>query len=372
MATSEDVARLAGVSRATVSRILNGSAKVSDDLRRRVQGAVVTLGYEPDPAARTLVGRRSRQIVIGFFTNYAWSLAGLAQPQYYFYLNVLSDIERIASAAGYDLLLPSHPRDRGVSSYVRSLRARRVAGVIVAGCSLDDPRIPALVEAEIPTVFVDVRGSGPKATYVASDNRAGAGATVEHLVALGHERVAVVAGPDIDLAGRDRLGGTMDALGRAGLPADPALVVRRGWSTQAGYEAARSLLDQGLDFTAVVAHSDMLALGVLHALDERGIRVPEDVSVTGFDDIDLACYMRPPLTTVRQDVEAIAKATLNALFRLMEGPAGKVAPIFVPTELVVRSSTTPARQDRRRPPWRRAAVAVRQAKRAQVAERALG
>ncbi len=361
MVTSEDVARLAGVSRATVSRILNGSAKVSEDLRQRVQDAVATLGYEPDPAARTLVGRRSRQIVIGFFTHYAWSLAGLAQPQYYFYLNVLSEIERVASVAGYDLILPSHPRDRGGSGYVRGLRARRVAGVIVAGCSLDDPRIPALVEAEIPTVLIDARGSGPRATFVASDNAGGARAAAEHLISLGHERIAVVAGPDIDLAGFDRVVGTAEALGMAGLPADPLLMARMGWSTQAGYEATRSLLEHGVRFSALVAHSDMLAFGALHALDEAGLRVPEDVSVTGFDDIDLARYTRPPLTTVRQDVGAIAKAALNALFALMEGGSGQVAPVRVPTQLVVRSSTAPVgerlRRMSRRPSRRASSVA---------------
>jgi LacI family transcriptional regulator len=351
MVTSEDVARLAGVSRATVSRILNGSAQVSDDLRRRVHDAVATLGYEPDRAARALVGRRSRTIVLGFFSHDSWALSGLAETSNYFYLNVLREIERHATTAGYDLLLPSGPDGKGGASYARSLRARRVAGVITAGCTLDDPRIPALVEAEIPTVFVDARGSGPRATSLASDNVAGAREATSHLIGLGHERIAVVAGPELDLTGVNRMTGVRDALGRSGLVEDPGLVRRFGWSAEDGYNATVSLLEAKASFTAVVAHSDMLAIGVLRALHERRVRVPEDVSVTGFDDIALSTYTYPPLTTVRQDVAAMAAGAMETLLKLIEGTDSPVEPITVPTQLVVRQSTAPAqaRARRRRP-----------------------
>jgi DNA-binding LacI/PurR family transcriptional regulator len=349
VATSEDVARLAGVSRATVSRTLSGNAKVNDDTRRRVEAAATSLGYVPDMAAQSLSGGPSRTIALGFFADEMWALSQLTKPKHYFYLNVLRSIEAGAAAAGYDLLLPSRPHEAETRShsYLRRLRARRVAGAIMVACPPGDVRIQALVEARLPTVFIDAVASGPCATWVASENTEGAQAITEHLIALGHRCIARITGTETDPSGGDRLLGIRAAFAAAGIADDPELARRSDWSTEGAYQAANDLLDRRPDLTAIIAESDMMAIGVLRALHEHGRRVPDDVSVTGFDDVDLSAYTQPSLTTVRQDTDAMGAGAVTALLDLIEGsaaPAGQApAPLRLPTELVVRGSTAPPR-----------------------------
>jgi LacI family transcriptional regulator len=341
MATSEEVARLAGVSRATVSRVLSGTAKVKDVTRTRVEAAAARLGYQPDVAAQSLSGARSKVIALGFFANDVWTLSQLTRPQYHFHLDVLHHIEAAAAKAGYDLLVPSRPTSTASDSYVRLLRSRRVAGTIMVACPPDDVRIQALVESRLPTVFVDAIGAGPHATSVASDNTEGARQITEHLLALGHRRIARITGTETDPSGRDRLAGIRAALGAAGIPEEPDLARRSDWSTEGAYRAALDLLATGRDFTAVIAESDMMAIGILRALHEHGLRVPDDVSVTGFDDIDLAAFTLPPLTTVRQDTDAIGATAVTTLLAIIDGETPP--PILLPTEVVVRHSTAAPR-----------------------------
>ncbi|MFJ7244271.1 LacI family DNA-binding transcriptional regulator [Kitasatospora sp. NPDC098652] len=342
MATSEDVARLAGVSRATVSRVLSGTAKVSEATRQRVEAAATALGYEPDVAAQSLSGARSRTIALGFFANDLWALSQLTRPQYHFHLDVLRHIEEAAAKAGYDLLLPSRPSSASSDSYVRLLRSRRVAGAIMVACPPNDVRTQALIESRLPTVFIDTIGTGPCATYVTSDNTAGARQVTEHLIRLGHRRIARVTGTETDPSGQDRLTGIRQALAAHGIPEEPDLARRSDWSVEDAYRQTLALLEARRDFTAVIAESDMMALGVLRALHEHGLRVPEDVSVTGFDDIDLAAFASPPLTTVRQDAAAMGTGAVHALLSMVDGAA--VEPVVLPTEVVVRRSTATPRE----------------------------
>jgi len=370
LATSGDVARLAGVSRATVSRTLSGNAKVSEETRRRVEAAAAVLGYVPDVAAQSLSGGPSRTIAVSFFADDMWALSQLTKPKHYFYLNVLRSIEAGAAAAGYDLLLPTRPHEAeaGSQSYVRRLRARRVAGTIMVACPPDDVRILALLEARLPTVFIDAVAAGPCATWVTSENHEGAQAVTRHLIELGHRRIARITGTETDPSGGERLRGIRAALAAARIPEDPGLHRRSDWSTEGAYRAAGDLLEARPDLTAIVAESDMMAIGVLRALHEHGLRVPQDVSVTGFDDIDLAAYTLPSLTTVRQDTEAMGGGAVKALLEFVGGEPhknggpstnggprknggpggpGKTGrapePLRPPTELVVRHSTAPPR-----------------------------
>lgn len=341
MATSEEVARLAGVSRATVSRVLSGTVKVSEGTRRRVEEAAAQLGYQPDVAAQSLSGARSKTIALGFFSNDMWALSQLTRPQYHFHLDVLRHIEAAAAKAGYDLLLPSRPTSTSSDGYVRLLRSRRVAGTIMVACPPDDVRIQALVESQLPTVFIDSIGSGSRATYVTSDNTEGAKRITEHLLDLGHRRIARVTGTETDPSGHDRLTGIRQALAARGVPEDPGLIGGSDWSIEGAYHATLELLERGRDFTAVIAESDMMAIGILRALHEHGLRVPQDVSVTGFDDIDLSQFTAPPLTTVRQDAEAIGTRAMEALLSIIDG-AQAPQPIVLPTEIVIRDSTSGA------------------------------
>ncbi|WP_331769294.1 LacI family transcriptional regulator (plasmid) [Embleya sp. NBC_00888] len=341
MATSEEVARLAGVSRATVSRVLSGTAKVSESSRRRVEAAAASLGYEPDVAAQSLSGARSKTIALGFFANDVWALSQLTRPQYHFHLDVLRHVEASAGKAGYDLLLPSRPADTASDSYVRSLRSRRVAGTIMVACPPDDVRIQALIESGLPTVFVDAIGTGPHATFVTSDNADGARRITEHLLDLGHRRIARVTGTETDPSGHDRLTGIRQALAARGIPEESGLARTSDWSTDGAYREMLNLLAARRDFTAVIAESDMMAIGILRALHEHGLRVPEDVSVTGFDDIDLSAFTVPPLTTVRQDAQALGTGAVSALMEVMK--EATPPPLVLPTRVVVRRSTAAPR-----------------------------
>ncbi|WP_309115209.1 LacI family DNA-binding transcriptional regulator [Saccharothrix sp.] len=338
MATSEEVARLAGVSRATVSRVLSGAANVTEATRTRVEEAAARLGYVPDVAAQSVAGARSKTIALGFFANDMWALSQLTRPQYHFHLDVLRHIEGALAKAGYDLLLPSRPTDASSDGYVRLLRARRVAGTIMVACPPGDLRIQALVESRLPTVFIDTVGQGPNATYVTSDNVEGARQITEHLLELGHRRIARITGTETDPSGHDRLTGIRAALATRGIPDDPGLARTSDWSTEGAYREMRDLLAARRDFTAVIAESDMMAIGILRALHEQGLRVPEDVSVTGFDDIDLCAFTEPPLTTVRQDAEAMGTSAVRALLGIIDGTTAP--PIVLPTEVVARQSTT--------------------------------
>lgn len=334
MTTSEEVARLAGVSRATVSRVLNGSAHISPEARARVHEAMMKLGYEPDIAAQSLVRQRSRMIVLNM------SLSRLVETENYFYTYMLKCIEQEAIALGYDLLLPSHPRGKYPDNYVRSLQMRRVAGTIMLGITPTDPRVQSLIEAGIPTVFIDGMGQGKHALFVRSNHLDGARQVAEHLLALGHRRIAFIGGPIVDLAAMERLLGFQQALATMGIALDPGLIRQTGWNTEDAYQAATLLLGERRDFTAIVAGSDLMAIGILRALHEHGLRIPEDISLTGFDDVLLSQYTTPPLTTVRQDRETMGKEAMQRLVRLIEGQ--ETASLVLPTHLVVRQSTGPA------------------------------
>ena len=342
MVTSEQVARLAGVSRATVSRALNGSPKVSEKARSRVQEAIASLGYEPDVVAQSLVRQRSRTIALClFYGEKGIALAPFAQTRRYFYLDMLSDVEQAISAESYDLLLPSSPSFQ--KNYVRSLQMRRVAGVLAISLSPNDPRIEELIASDLPTVFVDSIAQGKRATYVTSDNSDGSRQVTEHLLALGHRRIAVIAGSIVGAIGMERLLGCQRTLAQAGLALDPNLVVQAGWNTEEAYQATRDLLSRRRDFTAILAGSDLMAIGILRALHEQGIRVPEEVSVVGFDDVNLSRYTEPPLTTVRQDREEMSRSAVQLLINMIE-ENGVASPVIVPTKLIVRASTGEAYQ----------------------------
>lgn len=342
MVTSNDVARLAGVSRATVSRVLNGSEHTSAEARKRVGEAIAQTGYVPDATARSLVGQRSHTIALSLFsTDAQHMLSYFARASNFFYHDLLGSVEAEASESGYDILLMPRKHD-SAASFVRAVRARRILGVIMMGPDLSDERIAALGESGIPTVCVDARVQGPRMTYVETDKISGAQQATSHLLDLGHRRISFMGGPSDSVNSGQRELGYQQAFVQRGLPFDASLVRHAGYETEDGYVSATKLLSERTDFTAIVAVSDMVAIGVLRALYDRGLRVPDDMSVTGFDDNILAGYTIPPLTTVRQDTLILGKGIVSRLRTVIEGVVGPL-PLIVPTRLVVRQSTGPPR-----------------------------
>ena len=343
MATSEEVARLAGVSRATVSRIMNGSARVSPDAHARVQAAIAKLEYEPNVVAQNLVRQHARVLAMSIFAeNDGLSLSHFGRTSQYFYLYVLESIERAAIAAGYDLLLPSRTHEKSPHAYVRTLQTRRAAGCIMLHAT--DAYVQTLVASSIPTVFLDKMAQGIHATYVKSDNTDGVCQATQHLLALGHDRIAIFTAPPHDLAALERLLGYQKALAQVGITPDAGLIRQSGWEVDEAYQEMKVFLSERRDFTAIVASSDFMAIGILRALTEGGLRVPEDVSLIGFDDIEFCEYTTPPLTTIRQDRLAMGGGAVQRLVALIEGTE-EVPPLILPTQLIVRKSTGPVPKD---------------------------
>ncbi|GCE30758.1 ribose operon repressor RbsR [Dictyobacter alpinus] len=348
MVTSEQVARLAGVSRATVSRVLNGSTAVSEETKKRIYEAIATLGYGINTFTPVAPPGRSRLIALALFGSEDGSnFSQMTMTQCHFYLELLQYIERSVARAGYDLFLPARPysafadTDDPALNYVLSLQARGIEGVITVALRADDPRIQSLCTSVLPAVFIDNLFQGQHVTYVKSDYMGGAILATEHLLKLGHRRIAFFPGSLFSVTGTERFVGHQQALGRAGLFVNQQLVRQSGWEMQDAYEAAMKLLHERRDFTAIVANSDMLAFGILRALREHNIRVPEEVSVIGFDDIDRSQYVDPPLTTIQQDKQSIGEGAVDRLLQLVD-QKNALDPLIVPTKLIVRASTGPA------------------------------
>lgn len=325
-ATIFDVARLAGVSHQTVSRVVNDLPNVRPATRERVEKAIRQLRYAPSPAARALVTKRSRLVglVVTAGADYGPSSIAL-------HVNEAAREERY-SVLTITMLRPSVP---DVRQAMESLIRQNVEGIVLVAA--DRAVVQASYEiAAVPLVTVDPTGTAP-GEPVAIDQYAGARLATEHLLGLGHRAVVHLAGPEDSPDAVERVRGWRDALAEAGVPARG--LVHGDWSPGSGYAFGRELavVPGG---TAVFVANDPMALGVMHALDDRGLDVPGDVSVVGFDDVPEAAHYHPPLTTVRQDFEALGALLMRRLFAAIES-GGTSVPSLVAPSLVVRESTAP-------------------------------
>jgi DNA-binding LacI/PurR family transcriptional regulator len=324
-----DVARLAGVSHQTVSRVVNDHPNVRPQTRDNVLAAISKLAYRPNAAARTLVTRRTHTLgVISCDTD----LFGPA--------SMLYGIEQ-AAAGSYFVSIASLPAiDHGAAlDAVERLLGQGVEGVIVIAPSISAVAALGGMPPEVPLVAVGCGTSAPLAS-VAVDNIAGARSATEYLLSLGHRSVHFVSGPQTSLDGRERAIGWQQALAAAGLTSPPALT--GDWSSRSGYELGRRLAAQP-NVTAVFCANDQMALGVLRAMAEHGRPVPDDVSVVGFDDLPEAAYFCPPLTTVRQDFAELGRRALRLLVEKIAGASADGPQRPVSTELIVRASAAPPR-----------------------------
>lgn len=320
------VAERAGVSPSTVSRILNGTAVVSDDKREAVDQAIADLGFVPNPVARGLAGGRT--LSIGVLTQ------ALDSP---FYGAELRGIEDECDKAGYNALYVSgHWNAAEEARCIEVLRSRRVDGIVVLTGRLSDQALRTYAKS-LPVV---VTGRKLKASGVYSlnfDNVGGARLAIEHLLALGHRRIACITGDQAHPDAVERLLGYRQSLERAGIAYDPGLVMAGQFHEQSGQVAMESLLDTRRRFTAVFASNDQMAFGAALALYRRGLRVPDDVSLVGFDDLGSANYAIPPLTTVHQPGYELGRIAAQAMLQLL---AGSKPDIAVPEpRLVVRESS---------------------------------
>jgi DNA-binding LacI/PurR family transcriptional regulator len=332
-ATLDGVARAAGVSRATVSRVVNGSPKVSPDARRAVERAVARLGYVPNPAARSLVTRRSESIGL-VITEPASRL--FDDP---FFPRLLRGISAELSARNLQLVLLMPEDGDAEQRLERYLAAGHVDGVVLVSLHGDDP-LPAHLQARrVPMVVGGRPPEGVVASYVDVDNREAARSAVRHLAGLGRRRIATITGP-LDMgAGLDRLDGYLEALAELGLGRDDGLIAEADFTYDGGATAMRRLLQAAPDLDAVFAASDLMAAGALAVLRAAGRAVPEAVAVVGFDDSPLAAAMEPPLTSVRQPIEDMGRELVRLLAESIERGPRATRRVLLSTELVPRGSS---------------------------------
>lgn len=328
--TINDVARLAGVSKKTVSRIINESPAVSDGTRARVDAVIAELGYSPDPHARGLAFRRA--FTLGFIYNNP-------NPQYV--VNAQQGILDAAQGAGFELMV--RPCDRGDPDFLSDMRTfverQKFAGVVMLSSVSEDERLAALL-AELDTPYVRVASVAldrPDAMLVSHDGEGGF-AAAEHLAALGHRRIGLITGPSSFRSAHERRRGFEAGLDAHGLRLRPGDVQEGEYTFESGVACARRLLGAAHRPTAVFALNDEMAAGVYRAAHELGLRIPEDVSVVGFDDAPIATRLWPPLTTVilpiREMGRLAAERLIGAALGRKPGPWPRITP-----RLIVREST---------------------------------
>ena len=331
--TLDTVARHAGVGRGTVSRVINGSPKVAEDTRAAVLAAIKELGYVPNQAARTLVTQRTDTVALVVTESQEWLWS---EP---FFAGVLRGITEQLAEENMRLMLTFAPRDGNRADLESYLLGQHVDGVMMVSSHSGDPLPERLEEAGIPIVLCGTPAGFRPIAYVDCDNRSGARQAVEYLAEKGHKRIGLIAGPQDMAVGVDRLSGYRDGLRGHRLPVEESLVsVAEGFDEASGIKAARHLFDTAGPLDAVFAHSDPLAIATLRVARERGIRVPEDLALVGFDDSPLAEVAEPPLTTVHQPTETMGREMARLLCGRIRGEEAGPLVTILGTRIVVRQS----------------------------------
>jgi LacI family transcriptional regulator len=332
MSSIRDVAREAGVSTATVSHVINKTRYVSDEVRARVLAAVERCQYYPNAHARSLASGRSRTLGL--------VVSDISNP---FFPELVKSIETAAFGHGYDIILSNTNYDQErTSQYVRRFIERKAPAVIIMTSELDPALIAELARRNVSVVFLDLGEPGAHMSNLRVDYGAGIDEAIRHLVSLGHRRLAFVSGPRHLRSAARRLEAFRVSVERC-LPGAAAPVYYGDFRLEGGRRAAREMMAEATAPTAVVAANDMMALGVMSEFSAGGLRVPEDVSIVGFDDIAFASLCQPKLTTICLPREELGRLAVEAVIEMLAHPEPRGSEIGVTTKLVVRASTGPAR-----------------------------
>ena len=327
--TIRDVAEHAKVSISTVSRVLNDTCKVKEDKRLRVLSAARELGYTPNPAAQSLHSRKTG--AIGILLPY---VSGD------FYAELLNGIDSAAQEEGHMLLIStSHNSEEELAAALQGMY-RRVDGILVMAPVLTSNQVLASAPSGLPVVFLNTRTEGSKIPLISFDNYGGMRQMTEYLIGQGHNRIGFITGSAAAFDAAERFRGYREAIQLAGLPVDEDLVVQGEFTQQAGFEGARRLLSLSEPPTAIMASNDVAAIGALSAIRESGLRVPEDVALTGFDDIPNSSFTFPPLTTVHIPISELGKRSVRLLSSAIaaHGTSDRILSEKLPVELRLRAS----------------------------------
>ncbi len=325
--TIRDVAALAGVSHQTVSRVINGNERVSPETRQKVEDAIAHLGYQPNALARGMA--------LGRPHTFACLSPNLTD---YTFASIMEGATTEAQRLGYYVISASAPDDESFAQWMDQLIAsRRAEGIIVLNPYADGRR--SLIPPEVPAVFVGARPRAEAIGSIGLDDEAAGHTATQHLIDLGHRAIAHLTGPLAEDCAQDRRAGYLRGLQEAGIARPDALIRNGDWSATAGFDAVREWSKQGVDYTAIFAQNDLMAIGAIRALREAHRKVPQEVSVVGFDDIPLASYFDPALTTMRQNTFAIGQEAARKLVQAVEHPGSEVEHLRLAAELVVRQTT---------------------------------
>jgi LacI family transcriptional regulator len=331
MVDIRDIARLAGVSTATVSKVLNNYTEVSDATKTRILKIVEEVGYIPNSSARALSTKRTWLIGIVYSEHLHIGL------EHNYFSGVLEAFKTEVESLGYDIVFISG-KDIG---YLKRCQVRNVDGVFVVTADMTDKGLTELFDSKIKCVTTDVPYKSIPLVY--SDNRQGSQLAVRHLTDLGHRRIAHITGPLTTMAGQERLEGFRAGMNEAGIEVDETLIVEAPeYDSNSGYTCMKRLLELPSPPTAVYVACDLSALGVMYAINEYGLKVGDDISIVGFDDIELASHTHPALTTIKQDRKVIGKTLAQLLHKSINNEKVEER-MIIKTKLVERQTTKPVK-----------------------------
>ncbi|WP_186576380.1 LacI family DNA-binding transcriptional regulator [Aquibacillus kalidii] len=335
MPTIYDIAKKAGVSAATVSKVLNGRSDVGKRTIEKVKRITEELGYHPNSIARGLATKKSKTVGV-FFEDHLNT--GFRHP---FLQDILASFKDVIGEHGYDLVFftNNHP-DNQVETFEARARNRNVDGLFLLGVPRTDPNLDTIANSDIPCMSIDLDLIGPRANYLSSDNFGGAMSAVDYLVEMGHEDIAYISDIFSTKPGHDRLVGFKKGMEKHGLQVKHNWIELSNFSEQGGYISTIKLLQDASHPTAIFCAGDMMAIGAMRAIKEKGLKIGEDISVIGFDDISLLSYVNPSLTTIRQKKEIMGETAARELLKLMTDSNYGASPFTIETELVIRNTVS--------------------------------
>ena len=332
MLTIKDIAKKAGVSVATVSKVMNGYDDIGEATKEKVLKIIKDNNYRPNANAQSL--RTNKSFLVGlFFKDHQDS--GVKHP---FFRGIISGLEEKLLENNYDMILFSANWEDQFS-YLEKCQFRNVDGAILMGMPKDDPKLIELLNAKIPSVFIDLDISDERASYIISDNEEGARKAVRHLAELGHQKIATIEGEEITVPTQKRLAGYKAEMEAQNLEIRDEWMVQGRFSVDGGYEAMKEILTLKDRPTAIFCQGDEIAVGAMQAIKEAGLKVPDDFSIVGFDDIEISQYLNPALTTIRQKKEEMGIEAADMVIELINNLEEKVEPEIIDTELILRNST---------------------------------
>ncbi len=331
MVTVKDVAEKSGVSVSTVSHVINGTRFVSDELKTKVRKAMEELEYKPNLIARSLRTKRSN--VLGLI------IADITNP---YYSEMAWNIENLGHLQDYTVMLcNSEGEPIKEEFYIKRLLEMRADGIIIISSKIRQEKLEEMVGKDLPVVLIDKHDAGIQMDLIKIDEFEGGRMATEHLISLGHQRIACINGVSENYLNVHRLRGYQSAMENAGLKLDAHLMISSDFDVVAGYRNGKSLLEMDDPPTAIFATGDLIAYGVIQAAYKKGLSVPKDLSIVGFDDVYLSKYFIPPLTTIKQPIYEISETAINCFFERMEDNQKTGRTINFNVHLEIRESTAP-------------------------------